>query len=73
MLGILIVYIFFRMKDYNRRKVAYITALSKKTLLQVVDITIEISPENDFGLSLTKYDEEENDNKHKEAEDMTAW
>ena len=34
------------------------------------DSTIEISPDNDFGLSLTKYDEEENDNKHKEAENV---
>ena len=37
------------------------------------DSTIEISPENDFGLSPAKYDEEKNDNKYGGTEDMTAW
>ena len=37
------------------------------------DSTIEISPENDFGLSPAKYDEEKNGNKYGGTEDMTAW
>ena len=37
------------------------------------DSTIEISPENEFGLSPAKYDEEKNDNKYGGTEDMTAW
>ena len=37
------------------------------------DSTIEISPENDFGLSPAKYDGEKNGNKYGGTEDMTAW